>query len=149
FVLGLIPGVGAIYNGQYAKGLVHFIVFGLIVSIVSQHDVPGWQPLFGMMIPVWIFYMAFEAYHTAQKRRDGERVDEFSSLIAMNQASGKFPVGGVVLIVLGVLLLLDTTRIVPIDRLLRYWPAGLILLGVYMLYGRVESSRAEARDERR
>ena len=23
FVLGLIPGVGAIYNGQYAKGLVH------------------------------------------------------------------------------------------------------------------------------
>nr|MDQ2901676.1 hypothetical protein [Acidobacteriota bacterium] len=31
FVLGLIPGVGAIYNGQYAKGLVHFIVFGLIV----------------------------------------------------------------------------------------------------------------------
>ena len=33
FLLGLIPGVGAIYNGQYAKGLVHAIIFGLLVSI--------------------------------------------------------------------------------------------------------------------
>jgi len=24
--LGLIPGVGAIYNGQYAKGMVHAII---------------------------------------------------------------------------------------------------------------------------
>src|SRR6266566_4616197 len=29
FLLGLIPGVGAIYNGQYAKGFVHTIIFGL------------------------------------------------------------------------------------------------------------------------
>ncbi|MGI8991107.1 MAG: B-box zinc finger protein [Bryobacteraceae bacterium] len=149
FVLGLIPGVGAIYNGQYAKGLVHFVVFGLIVNILHRHDVYGWEPLFGMMIPVWVFYMAFEAYHTAQKRRDGERVDEFSSLIAMNQGPGTFPVGGIILIVLGVLLLLDTTGILSFDRLLRYWPVGLILLGAYMLYGRFESSHAEVRDERR
>src|SRR5215472_10181722 len=33
--LGFIPGVGAIYNGQYAKGLVHAVVFGLIISIMS------------------------------------------------------------------------------------------------------------------
>ena len=129
-------------------------MFGLIVSIVSRHDTPGWEPLFAMMIPVWVIYMAFEAYHTARKRRDGDRVDEFSSLISITQDSGRFPVGGVILIVLGVLLLLDTTGILSIDRLLRYWPVGLILLGVYMLYSRLEashadSSRAEVRNERR
>ena len=32
-ILGFIPGVGAIYNGQYAKGLIHAVVFGLLVSI--------------------------------------------------------------------------------------------------------------------
>ena len=36
FVLGLIPGVGAIYNGQYAKGLVHVIIIGLIISMLSN-----------------------------------------------------------------------------------------------------------------
>src|SRR5689334_5573888 len=34
--LGMIPGVGAIYNGQYAKGLVHAVVFGIIVSIADK-----------------------------------------------------------------------------------------------------------------
>src|SRR6185369_10155472 len=34
--LGFIPGVGAIYNGQYAKGLVHAVIFGLIISIMSH-----------------------------------------------------------------------------------------------------------------
>src|SRR3712207_3585739 len=32
FILGLIPGVGAVYNGQYAKGLIHAIIFGLLIS---------------------------------------------------------------------------------------------------------------------
>ena len=35
-LLGLIPGVGAIYNGQYAKGLVHAVVFGLLVSAIAN-----------------------------------------------------------------------------------------------------------------
>ena len=35
FGLGFIPGVGAIYNGQYAKGLVHAIMVGLIISILA------------------------------------------------------------------------------------------------------------------
>ncbi len=39
FLLGLIPGVGAIYNGQYAKGLVHVAVVGVLISILNA-DVP-------------------------------------------------------------------------------------------------------------
>ena len=67
----------------------------------------------------------------------------------MSPDSGRFPLGAVILIVLGVLLLLDTTGIMTIDHLLRYWPVGLILLGVYMLYGRLETPHTEVRDERR
>ena len=29
-VLGLIPGVGAMYNGQYFKGLIHVVIFVVI-----------------------------------------------------------------------------------------------------------------------
>ena len=36
FLLGLIPGVGAIYNGQYAKGLVHVLILGMLISINSS-----------------------------------------------------------------------------------------------------------------
>ena len=138
FILGFIPGVGAIYNGQYAKGLIHAVVFGIMVSILSSRAPSGMEPLFGILLAVWIFYMAIEAYHTARKRRDGERVEEFSSLIEINRAPGRLPIGPVVLIGLGGLLLLDTTDIISLDRLIRFWPAGLILLGVYMLWARLD-----------
>jgi len=35
FFLGWIPGVGAIYNGQYAKGLVHAVLWGVLVSLTN------------------------------------------------------------------------------------------------------------------
>jgi hypothetical protein len=65
-LLGFIPGVGAMYNEQYGKGIVHLIVFAILVTLAS--DVHG---IFGLFIAGWIFYMAIEAHHTARARRDG------------------------------------------------------------------------------
>src|SRR5574340_380803 len=78
FVLGFIPGVGAIYNGQYAKGVLYVVVLGLLISILSSGASGELHPLIGMFTAVWFFYIAFEAYHTAKKRLAGEPVDEFS-----------------------------------------------------------------------
>jgi hypothetical protein len=139
-LLGFIPGVGAIYNGQYAKGLVHAIIFGLLVSIQSSGASGDLAPLFGILIGVWVMYMALEAYHTARRRRAGESVDEFSSILNLHGRGGGFPVGAVTLIALGVLLLLSTMDIIQFRYLLRYWPILLILIGCYMLYVRLTSS---------
>ena len=35
-VLGLIPGVGAMYNGQFFKGFIHVLVFAILISITSS-----------------------------------------------------------------------------------------------------------------
>lgn len=148
-ILGfLIPGVGAIYNGQYAKGLVHAIIFGLLVSITSSGESHGLEPLFGILIAVWVFYMAFEAYHTARKRRDGEPVDEFSSLFPARTVSGRFPAGAITLIVLGVVLLLDTLDVIQLRYIARYWPVLLILAGAYMLYARLSNPDDDAMNAR-
>jgi hypothetical protein len=141
-LLGFIPGVGAIYNGQYAKGLIHAVVFGLLVTVITRTGDNGMlTPLVGILIAVWVFYMAFEAFHTAMKRRKGIAVDELSSLVEVQPSHGRFPVGALLLIGLGFILLLDTTDIINIEQLSRYWPVGLIVLGVYMLYNRVSSQR--------
>ncbi|MGI4828262.1 MAG: hypothetical protein ACRYFU_08750, partial [Janthinobacterium lividum] len=65
--LGLIPGVGAMYNGQYAKGVIHLIIFVVLVSLADNLNWVLWWFVWG-----WIFYQGFEAYHTAQARRDGQ-----------------------------------------------------------------------------
>jgi hypothetical protein len=141
FLLGFIPGVGAIYNGQYVKGLIHVVVMGLLISITSNEEMSGnLQPLFGLMIGAWIFYMAFEAYHTAKKRQMGEPVDEFSSIIPRHGQHSRFPLAPTVLIAVGLIFLLHNLDILRIGQILRYWPIALIGLGVYMLYERLSGS---------
>jgi hypothetical protein len=137
FVLGFIPGVGAIYNGQYAKGLIHVIIIGLMISILDNNAAHGLEPLMGLLLAGFWMYMPFEAFHTAKKRQQGVAVDEFSSLIPMRGGASRFPVAPVVLIALGVIFLLDNLDILDLRRMLRYWPVGLIALGAYMLYLRM------------
>jgi len=145
FLLGLIPGVGAIYNGQYVKGLIHVVVLGILISIVSSGEASGgMEPLFGMMIAVWVFYMAFEAYHTAKKRQLGQPVDEFSSIVPLRRQPGQsqFPVAPAFLIAVGVLFLLNNMGIIRFYQLIQYWPVALIALGAYMLYERISTSES-------
>ncbi len=138
FLLGFIPGVGAIYNGQYLKGLVHALVFGLLVTIVS--NTPGsTQPLVGILLAAFVFYMPFEAYHTAKKREMGLMPDEWSSILPAGRHTGRAPVGPIVLIAIGVLYLLNTLDVVDFRQIGRFWPVILIVVGAYMLYSRVTS----------
>lgn len=142
FLLGLIPGVGAIYNGQYIKGLIHAVIFGLLISLISSTENSSGQPLLVMMLVGFVFYMPFEAYHTAKKRQMGIRVDEWSSLLTQNRYTGRAPVGPIVLILIGVVFLLDSLHLVEFREIGRFWPVILIVVGAYMLYSRV-SGHAE------
>jgi len=151
FFLGLIPGVGAIYNGQYAKGLVHAIVWGLLMSIAQSRAAEGLEAIFVMLVIAWWAYMAFEAHRTAQKMQAGEPVDEYSSLVPMRGRGDQAPVAGAALVVLGILLLLHTLDLLDFERVARYWPVLLIALGVYLLWGRIaghSDAPSEASHER-
>ena len=64
-LLGFIPGVGAMYNGQYIKALAHVLIFAVFVSLSDKSFV------FGMLLAAWIFYQVFDAAQTAKARRDG------------------------------------------------------------------------------
>ena len=84
-VLGLIPGVGAMYNGQYFKGLIHVVIFVVIISITTHFG------LFGLFIPAWILYQSFEAYHTAKAMRDGTPIPD---PLGLNEVGNWLNLGG-------------------------------------------------------
>jgi hypothetical protein len=64
-ILGVIPGVGAMYNGQFVKAMIHVLVFVILIAITDQHD------FFGFFIAAWVLYQIFDANQTAKARRDG------------------------------------------------------------------------------
>jgi hypothetical protein len=65
-ILGFIPGVGAMYNGQFVKAFAHVLIF---VMLIVAADNIHWA--FGWMIAFFVVYMAFEAYKTAEAKRHG------------------------------------------------------------------------------
>jgi len=84
-VLGLIPGVGAMYNGQFLKGLAHLFIFAVLVSASDHHGI------FGLFVAGWIFYQSFEAYHVAKARRDGQPLPD---PLGLNEISNWLSPGG-------------------------------------------------------
>jgi len=69
-VLGLIPGVGAMYNSQFVKGFIHVAIFAVLCALANFNE------YFGFGIAAWIVYQSFEAFHTAKALRDGQPVPD-------------------------------------------------------------------------
>ena len=69
-LLGFIPGVGAMYNGQFTKAFAHVVIFVMLI-IGTSNTGGAMSGIFGGMIAFFVFYMAFEAYKTAEAKRHG------------------------------------------------------------------------------
>jgi hypothetical protein len=65
-ILGFIPGVGAMYNGEFAKGFIHVVIFATLIWMTD--NVSG---LFGIAIAAFVLYMPIEAYKTARAKEQG------------------------------------------------------------------------------
>jgi hypothetical protein len=73
--LGFIPGVGAMYNGQFLKGFMHALGFIILIWLADRVG-PATIPVFF----IYIFYMVFDAYKTAQALQMGEAPPDFLGL---------------------------------------------------------------------
>ena len=193
-VLGFIPGVGAFYNGQFAKGFVHVFIFAVLCHLADKAD------FLGLLVMAWMFYMVFDAYTTAKARQLGQPIPDHLGLNALlasfglgtaivhpqpahagapapaagsptdvppapvanatafDQAGssgstqayisdpsepprafgpGGAPLGAIILIALGVLLLLDNLGVLSFRWTAQFWPIVLIALGVWLAVRRM------------
>jgi TM2 domain-containing membrane protein YozV len=136
FALGLIPGVGAIYNGEFVKAAIHVLIFGVLISLAD--DTRSGEGLLSLAIAAFYIYMPFEAYYTAKKRKlASEGVELETPIDRLQQQFGgirnKEFWGGMVLVIIGTLFLLDNFGILRLEWVARIWPVILILIGLWML----------------
>jgi TM2 domain-containing membrane protein YozV len=134
FALGMIPGVGAIYNGEFVKAAVHILIFGTLVSMADATD----AALFGLASAAFYFYMPFEAYYTAKKRMMGAQgimletpIDRIQQQFGTMRDRELW--GGVALVAIGGLYLLGNLDVFDLHRIARLWPALLVVAGVWLL----------------
>ena len=142
FLSLFVPGLGAAYNGQTSKAIVHFAIFASFFQMAVVTDGSAFFILgvFG----VWLF-AAVDACRTAQLTRAGLAPDAEEDAIT-RQLYGNPLAWGVTLLVLGGLFLARTVVGVqfPVKRAL---PVALVVLGAYILYDYLKRHRR--RDELR
>jgi hypothetical protein len=132
FVLGLFPGLGAVYNGEYNKALIHIVVFAAMIVGLSSDLGAGADTALALLLAGFIFYMAFDAMRTAKAKALGE-----VSVDPLETWSKDRPIGPIILIGLGVLFLLNNFSWFPFYKIERFWPLILIGVGVMMFRNRL------------
>jgi len=149
FGLGWIPGLGAVYNGEYTKAIVFVAIF---IGLVTLNSTGARQPLYGLMTGFFCMYMPIEAFITARRKAESNRSSGAAPISATENSPiatepgeatpaadqpRRFPVNAIILIIIGGLFLLDTMGWLDMDRALDVgWPLILIAIGGYMLWKR-------------
>src|SRR5271163_1414396 len=137
---GFFPfGVGAVYTGQYAKGLAHLCIFAMLIvgiSVGGNHDQSALLAFSIVGLIFFIIYQLIDAVRSAKAMQMAQPIPDPFGLAATfgggaKIETSKLPIGAIILIAIGVLFLLNTMGLTEFG-LGRFWPLILIALGGWM-----------------
>lgn len=133
FLLGFIPGLGAVYNGEYNKAILHIVIFGGIIFALASDFGENMQAFLILLLCLFPFYMAIDAMRVAKAKQTGEQVSD-----PFENWSAKRPLGPMILIVLGALFLMNNFGLFDFFRVKQlFLPLLLIGVGIFMLRNRL------------
>jgi TM2 domain-containing membrane protein YozV len=134
FFLGFLPGLGAFYNEQYGKGMIHLAIFlVLFIAGIDGAMSGGAEAALWLCISALWTYMPIDALRTAQAKRAGQPLSD-----PLDNFTRQRPVGPILLIGAGLLLLLNKFEWFQWFRFWDYfWPLLLIGVGVLMFRNRM------------
>jgi hypothetical protein len=133
FILGLIPGLGAIYNGEYNKALLHIVIFAGLILGLNLNLGDGAEAVLICGIAIFPFYMAIDAVRTLKSRQTGENYQD-----PLENWTKQKAIGPILLIGLGGLFLLNNFGVFEMYRVRELiFPLILIGIGLWLLRNRM------------
>jgi hypothetical protein len=131
----LIPGMGQVYLGYPRRGFLQFLAVASLVTLLSANILGPIEPLFDLLM-IWILVHncidayrralllseALEGFEPLPPREDWEALSRRARIAT-----------GLVLVSAGILILLHVRFGVSFNWVLRWWPAGIVILGLGLL----------------
>lgn len=142
-LFALLPGMGAVYNRQNIKGVVHFVTIVGLFQLTALRVASGFFVLAGL---------AFYLYSIVDAHRTARLIDQGESPAADEQRFKRSlikraPVIGLMLITAGLMLVIHIARPLAFITFARLFPVALIILGGYLLTRYFKRANAETYDE--
>ena len=142
-LFAVLPGMGAVYNRQNIKAVVHFVSIIGLFQLASLRIASGVFALGGL---AFYLYSIIDAYRTAVLIGRGESpaADEERFKRSLIKRA---PVIGVFLIAAGLLLVIQIIKPFAFITVARLFPVALIILGGYLLTRYFKRSREESYEQ--
>jgi hypothetical protein len=134
---GFFPGVGALYNAQYAKGILYMVILAGLITLQDH----GGQPFFALVLAGFYIFQIIDSVNTAKainRIAAGEPVFD-GGVSAPSPVEGFVPspgnsiFWGALLMALGVIFLMGNFDLIDYDRLWDFWPVIVIVIGIKMI----------------
>ncbi len=140
----ILPSMGHVYVGFYKQAFTILLIGASIVTLLASGSASGMEPLLGMLVGFLYFYQIFDAGRRASLYN---RVLE-TGQVGVSAENMDLPetnpfVGGVILVSVGGIALLNTLFDFSLDWLADWWPVAMIGIGVWLIRkGRREKDAA-------
>jgi TM2 domain-containing membrane protein YozV len=144
-LLSVMPGLGQVYVGYYQRGFLHAVVVATLITTIASARIEGLIPMLAIFLGFFWLYNIVDASRRATLYNEvlAGRTDIELPQDLGTPGLGGSVVGGLVIAAIGTILLLNTRFDVSLDWLEEWWPASLILFGLYLVYkARKDAMRA-------
>ncbi len=146
-LMSLMPGLGQIYIGYYQQGFINILVVASLITLLAR-GLGGAQPLAAIFLAFFWLYNLVDAARKAtfyNQALAGLGPLELPEETHKPDKRGSLYIG-VLLIVFGGIILAHTRFGMSLAWLDRWWPAVLILVGLFLLVrSYFDSKAAEAK----
>ncbi len=144
-IAGLFPGFGALYNGQYLKWIIFFLMFAGFVTMQQYGEL---QPFLGLTLAAFYIYQIVDAVKTSKEinrlallKEKEEKAPKIEEIPQTFKAGSIF--WGAFLIILGAIFLLANFEVIAYETLFDFWPLAIIAVGLKLVADFILKKRAQ------
>lgn len=147
-VLSAVPGLGQIYVGYYQRGFTHAVVVAGLIALLAAPAFGNSPllPLFAIFLAFFWLYNMADAYRRAALYNfalAGGSEIELPDDISPPSLRGSIA-GGITIAAVGLILLLHTRFGFSLAWVEDWWPAAILLFGVYLAWKGFQERRPKA-----
>ncbi len=143
-LLSAMPGLGQVYLGYYKQGFINSLLVASIIALLA-HDVGDFTPLLAIFMAFFWLYNMVDAGRKAtlvnlaiHRLESPELPDGFGSMSFRGQIFS-----GLGLVLAGTLALAHLRFGMPLAWIGDWWPAALVLGGIYLVWQGAAQRRAD------
>jgi len=137
-LLSAMPGLGQVYVGYYQQGFTNAAIIAGLVGLLNSNILNGGaEPFFGLFLAFYWLYNVVDAWRRAvfyNNALAGIGPATIPDDFAVASGGRGSLAGGVALLIVGVVLLMNTLFNVPLDWLEDWWPVVFIAVGAWLIY---------------